>query len=98
MVCVTHAVARIYSCGVGVSHAHGLTQIAGSPTRLGNCVFQRGYFLSLFFFLDLLATLSLMVDVDFIRDAIFSQEDYVSLILQTCTPDFQLESSFGTSP
>lgn len=61
---------------------------------LGNCAFQRGYFLSLFFFLDLLATLSLMVDVNFIRDAIFSAEDYVSLVSVTCTPTFHIQDPY----
>ena len=34
----------------------------------GNSTFQRGYFMSMFFFLDLLATLSLLTDIHWIGD------------------------------
>ena len=59
---------------------------------LGNCTFQRGYFLSLFFFLDLLATISLCVDVGFIRDELFGAEDYLGMLHLACTAEYQIQS------
>ena len=52
----------------------------------GNSTFQRGYFMSMFFFLDLLATLSLLTDIHWIGDDFYGVSDYLDTTLRVCSP------------
>ena len=54
----------------------------------GNSTFQRGYFMSMFFFLDLLATLSLLTDIHWIGDDFYGVSDYLETTLRVCSPDW----------
>jgi hypothetical protein len=52
----------------------------------GNSMFQRNYFLSLFFFLDLLATLSLIPDIHWIGDEFYGVAGYYDTASTVCEP------------
>ncbi len=52
----------------------------------GNSMFQRNYFLSLFFFLDLLATLSLIADIHWIGDDFYGVAGYYDTAFTVCEP------------
>ena len=52
----------------------------------GNSMFQRNYFLSLFFFLDLLATLSLIPDIHWMGDELYGVGGYYETAATVCHP------------
>ena len=51
---------------------------------VASCLFRKGYVGSLFFWLDLLAALSLITDIAFLSDAIFGASDNVAVAQGAC--------------
>jgi class 3 adenylate cyclase len=51
-----------------------------------NCLFKPAYLYSLFFWLDIMATMSLITDVTFIYEAIFGEMTAISTIETVCQP------------
>lgn len=52
----------------------------------GNSTFQRNYFMSLFFFLDLMATLSLIPDIHWVGDDFYGVAGYHDTAATVCEP------------
>ena len=60
--------------------------LAAALRRIGNSLFKKNYIFKLFFWLDLLATLSLIPDVNFLGEPIFGIQPNIDSIISLCIP------------
>jgi hypothetical protein len=61
---------------------------------IGNSLFKANYVFKLFFWLDLLATLSLVPDVKWMGDGMFGIEPNIDTIISLCVEPFLMDGSF----